>query len=136
MIRRVLARFGGWNELLGDVRRFLGAGFVNTALSLAAYWALLTVAPAPVAYAASWTLGLIFVAAAYPSHVFRIRNASAKARCATVVVYLIGFGIGLATVSAFSFTFDAERFAVLVALVATTSFNFVAMRMTLGANER
>ncbi|WP_432807257.1 GtrA family protein [Microvirga terrae] len=121
---------------LGDIGRFLGAGLVNTALTLVIYQVLLFWLPATVAYAGAWLVGLAFVALVYPSRVFKGGRTGNEARIATSVIYLLGFAIGLTTVKFLDTTFGAERLAIFGALLVTTIFNFALMRAVLRGRDR
>lgn len=56
--------------LVAQVMRFLAAGAVNTALSIAVYQAALFVTGHVVAYAIAYALGILFAYVAYARHVF------------------------------------------------------------------
>lgn len=115
--------------LVGDLVRFLGAGVVNTTLTIIIYELLLFVMGAGVAYAITWLVGMAFVITVYPSHVFKGGNKSLRARILTMGVYVTGFFIGLGIITGLDYTFDAPRLAILAALVVTTAFNFLGMRL-------
>jgi hypothetical protein len=122
-------------RLASDAGRFLGAGIVNTVLTLVAYQLLLFVFSATVAYAITWVLGIAFVALVYPSRVFQGGRNTPAARMMTVAVYVFSFGIGVAVIQLLTITFGMERIAILAALAVTTCFNFLAMRTVLRARQ-
>lgn len=136
MPNRLHFRETGLAMFWSDAGRFLGAGLVNTALTLVIYQVLLFWLPATVAYAGAWLVGLAFVALVYPSHVFKGGRTGNEARVATSVIYLLGFVIGLATVKFLDTMFGAERLAVFGALLITTIFNFALMRIALRGRGR
>jgi putative flippase GtrA len=115
--------------LVGDLVRFVGAGVVNTALTIIVYELLLFVMSAGVAYAMTWLVGMAFVMTVYPSHVFKGGNKSLRARILTMGVYVTGFFIGLGIITGLDYAFDVPRLAIIAALAATTAFNFLGMRL-------
>jgi uncharacterized membrane protein len=130
MIKRLWTPLGK-EELVADAGRFFGAGVINTSLTVVVYELLLFAVSAPLAYAGAWILGLTFVAFVYPSHVFKGSDASKRGHLFAGGVYLISFGLGIAVTTVVSSVLASDRSAILVALVATTLFNFFAMRAVL-----
>jgi putative flippase GtrA len=122
--------------LVNDAGRFLGAGLLNTVFTIVVYQLLLSWMPATAAYAGAWLVGLVFVALVYPTHVFKGGQTGSRARVAATIVYLLGFVIGLATVKVLGMTLRVERLAIFGALLITTVFNFVLMRIVLRGRER
>lgn len=122
--------------LVSDAGRFLGAGTLNTAFTLIIYQVLLFWLSATASYAGAWLVGLVFVALVYPSHVFKGGRTGNRARLLTASVYLLSFVVGLATVEVLGAAFGVERLAIFGALLITTIFNFVLMRVVLRGSGR
>lgn len=112
----------------GDAFRFFGAGIANTVVTYLLYQALLFVVSPPLAYTTTWIIGIVIVAAFYPSLVFRGGNASGRSRLFVIAVYGAGYLLGLATVTLLSALFGIPRLAIIAALIFTTLFDFFAMR--------
>ncbi|MCD2323290.1 hypothetical protein LQ953_04580 [Sphingomonas sp. IC-56] len=118
-------------KLLGQAGRFLVAGIANTVMTLAIYQLLLLVLPPRPAYAVTWALGMIFVAAVYPSRVFGVGRPTSAMRIGVILVYIAGFASGLALIQPVARLVGAHG-AIFPVLVFTTLFNFVAMRAVIG----
>jgi|GEM_PF-2165385 len=114
-----------------DAGRFLGAGILNTLLTLAVYQLLLFIAPSVIAYTATWMIGIATVALVYPSHVFRGGSTTKTARALTGGIYAISFLIGMAAIQVLSVALGSERLAIFGALGVTTVFNFISMTVVL-----
>lgn len=131
MVERVQRREGRAANVIGDARRFIGAGIFNTLLTLAIYQLLLFIVSPAIAYAAAWVVGVCIVALIYPSKVFKGGDATISARGLTAGIYVISFFLGVATVTFLDTVLGIERFAVFGALVVTTLINFVLMSIVL-----
>jgi hypothetical protein len=127
---------GEVGRLVGDAKRFLGAGLTNTLITFAAYQLLLFVLPATASYAVTWIIGLAFVALVYPSYVFKGGDDSLSGRAYVVGVYIISFGIGVLTIYALDNAFGVKRISIVIALIATTVFNFLAMGAVLRGRRK
>jgi putative flippase GtrA len=121
--------------ILTDGLRFVIAGVANTSATIALYQALLFLLPASAAYALSWLAGLVFVVLVYPVRVFKQGDASRRARVLMAAVYLVGFCMGLGVVALMTPALG-PRAAILPAVVVTTVFNFLAMRLIARPPER
>lgn len=110
--------------------RFLGAGAVNTGATLLIYQGLLFFIDPISAYTITWMIGLGFVVLFYPGAVFRTA-ATPLQRLMVAGIYGVGFAIGLIVLRLTILFLEGPRFAILMALVATTIFNFAAMRLVL-----
>lgn len=122
-------------RLFGEAGRFLIAGLFNTLLTLAVYQLLLMILPPRPAYAATWAIGLAFVAIVYPVRVFGAARPTRATRAGVVLVYAAGFLIGVLAIQPAA-RLVGEQAGILPVLVLTTLFNFVAMRAVIGLTAR
>jgi putative flippase GtrA len=122
------ARLDGWS---GDGVRFVLAGVANTLITLAAYQLLLFIAPAWLAYSASWILGLLFVVAFYPSRVFAGARRDLAARFWLGASYVAVFLVGLAALRLLEAGQVPPRLAIFAVLALTTVSNFLLGRFVL-----
>ena len=136
MTRKPARHAGAATGFVDDAARFLGAGLVNTILTLGVYQLALFVVSASAAYALAWVVGLAFVTIVYPSQVFKGGDESARTRLAIIGVYVIGFVVGLVAIAMLSTTAASERLAIFAVVAATTAINFLSMRLvTRGARS-
>jgi hypothetical protein len=122
------ARLEGWS---GDGVRFVLAGAANTLTTLAAYQLLLFIAPAWLAYSASWILGLLFVVVFYPSRVFAGARRDLAARLWLGASYVAVFLVGLAALRLLEAGQVPPRLAIFAVLALTTVSNFLLGRFVL-----
>jgi putative flippase GtrA len=120
----------------GDAIRFLGAGVLNTALTLGIYQILLFFCSPTAAYALAWICGLLFVAIFYPRKVFGVAERSVFVSLVVVAIYVVGFFLGLSVVNVISYDFSAPRLGIFVSIACTTVFNFIVMRYVLARIKR
>ncbi|MDR2612841.1 MAG: GtrA family protein [Deltaproteobacteria bacterium] len=86
-------RAGG---LSGDALRFLLAGGLNTALTLAVYQLLLLRLSEPLSWSLAWAAGLAFVSVAYPRAVFRGGRLTWRRVLLNALWYGAGYALSLA----------------------------------------
>ena len=77
-----------------ELSRFLVAGFANTLLTTVVYQLVVTVLTPTVAYSLAWLAGLLVVATAYPTFVFRAKGGKARG-LVIATTYAMVFIIGL-----------------------------------------
>ncbi len=107
-------------------RRFLGAGIVNTLLSLLVYQMALFLVSPVLAYAIAWLAGIVFLIVVYPKHVFRV-NAHYPQRIMMIVIYGIVFVISSWVLSLLDEYINA-RFSIFLVIVFSTLLNFILLR--------
>lgn len=117
--------------MLGDGVRFLFAGLTNFIISLSLFQLLLFVAPANIAYAITWLIGIIFVSVVYPKTVFKGTKKTKKNFFLSSMIYVISFFIGYTIIVLLELKFPGNRFSIFIALIFTACINFMSMRKML-----
>jgi putative flippase GtrA len=118
-------------DTIADAVRFIAAGVVNTAISLAVYEIALFLMPPAPAYALSWCAGLAFLLVVYPSRVFPGGSRRAVDLIVLAASYIVVFLVGLAVLAAVAKATAAPRLAIVAALITTTLLNFALSRAIL-----
>ena len=122
----------GWSRLAGDGFRFLGAGALNTLLTLALYQLLVFWLSPSVAYVVCWMTGFVCVTYAYPRLVFRLDGTRRTAQRTKVAgVYAASFVLGWLIVAGLDWAWGWQRLSIFVSVAVTTVFNFGVMRWAL-----
>lgn len=122
-------RDGDRRGLLAEIVRFLGAGAVNTLLTLGVYQGLLWFAHPQVAYLTSWLLGIVLVVVVYPRWVFRVPRVGARSGGLIVLSYLLSYGLSaLALQGLTAFTPLSPRLGVFGAIGVSTVSNYLFLR--------
>ncbi len=121
----------GKEDILSDALRFIGAGGINTLLTVSLYQFLLIFLSHNTAYIVSWLTGLIFLITVYPSKVFVGGLKSKKRIVAITFVYLLVFCAGLWCLNYLVLSGIHERLAIFIVLIFSTVLNFILMRLLL-----
>lgn len=115
--------------IAADGLRFLAAGAVNTALTVAVYFVSLPFMSPSAAYAAAWLVGIGFVMIVYPDRVFVGGRRTLRARLSLGALTVVVFLVGLFTLRWLVQAGSDARIAFLLTLVLTTALNFLGGRM-------
>lgn len=116
-------------ELLKQGGRFVIGGAINTLLTTSLYLILTFWLSGPVSYALSWCVGMAFVVKVYPTKVFGSPTEGVALRIGFIATYVASFAIGLLVVWVVSDFLGREKMAIFAALIITTAFNFITMRL-------
>lgn len=122
-------------HLRSEAFRFLIGGFVNTALSLLCYWALLPFVAYGVAYTLSFVLGVFSSYAINTYFVFRT-TWSWKRLLTFPLVHVVNYCAGLFVVWLSIRIFDINAWiAPLIAIAATLPLNFILSRWVIRGRD-
>ena len=114
-------------ELLGEGGRFVVAGAINTAATVALYQVLLYVAPPWLAYSAAWVTGIAIIWVLYPGYVFR-SGSTTRARFAITAHYALAYFASVALLQGFIAVGLHSRLAVFAVVAVMTPINFFVAR--------
>ncbi len=116
------------NSIQSDGIRYIGAGGVNTLITVIIYQILLLLLPHSYAYSISWIIGIIFLVTIYPTKVFTGGKDSTKRRVAIATSYLIVFGASIQCLNMLVRFGIHERIAIFIILIFSSLLNFLLMR--------
>lgn len=119
------------SRLPADAARFLVAGAINTTLTTAIYFTLQTTTSSTAAYTVAWLIGLVFVAAVYPDHVFRRHKNRPYERAVIAAIFLLTFVAGLFTLRELTYFCGSSSIAFAATVPLTTTINFFLSRIFL-----
>jgi putative flippase GtrA len=115
---------------VGEISRFLLAGFTNTLLTMGLFQLLVTFVNPAIAYSLSWLSGLLFAAIAYPTFVFEVKRNLANGLALTLV-YACVFFFGLLLLRTLEQFLVNLRWGILIVVGATTALNYFGSRFVL-----
>lgn len=116
--------------LLGDGLRFLIAGGLNTALTMAIYQLLLFFVSPGAAWTLAWLCGLLFISVAYPKKVFAGGRLSAGRMILNGAYYGCSYALSLALLHIFTqIPGVGPRLSAFLVLGVTVPLNFVVSRI-------
>lgn len=122
--------------LAGEAARFVVAGVVNTALTYAAYLALLRVVDYAIAYTVVYVAGIAFSYYLNTRFVFRTRAEPLRA-AAYPLVYVVQYLFGLAVLHvAVEYLSIPRQFALLASIALSVPLTFVLSRLLLVPRAR
>jgi putative flippase GtrA len=121
----------GRESLPADAIRFLVAGAINTALTIAIYQLALSFLPFALAYVVAWLAGIAFLVIVYPDWVFPSGRRAPRDRLLLAASYVLVFFMGLGVLEIATRLIGGPRLAIVVAMAATTVANFVLSRTIL-----
>ena len=117
--------------LVAQVLRFLAAGAINTALSIAVYQVALFVTGHVVAYAIAYAVGILFAYVAYARHVFDA-SLSTKRFVVFALFYAVSGVVGtLVNAGLIEYMALPARLAIFVTVIIMLPLNYVGSKWCL-----
>ncbi len=113
-----------------ELSRFLVAGFANTLLTTVVYQLVVTVLTPTVAYSLAWLAGLLVVATAYPTFVFRAKGGTARG-LVIATAYAMVFVIGLFLFTVLDSLAVHKRLGIFGVLAVTTTMSYFGSRLAI-----
>lgn len=113
-----------------EISRFLVAGLTSTLLTMGLFQLLVTFIDPALAYSLCWIVGLLFVAAVYPTFVFNAQRSWTNG-LAVLLVYAGVFVLGLVLLIALDRVLLSSRWGILIVVGVTTVLNYVGSRFIL-----
>jgi putative flippase GtrA len=115
---------------VGEIGRYLLAGFANTVSTMAVYQLLVTISSPAVAYSLAWLIGLVIVAVAYPKFVFRVTGGWARGG-AIAITYAVVFVVGLLLIKLLESLTIHDRLGIFLVMAVTTAMSYLGSRLAI-----
>jgi len=119
--------FPDGRAVLVEILRFATTGSINAVFTVVLYQILIDYINPESAYAIAWITGFVFIAAAYPTYVFRT-GSSFQQTGLLAMLYLGSFVLGLILIHLAFLWGVYDRIAIFAVIAVTSSVNYLVSR--------